>query len=220
MMGAALGHLEAPFLPAQGTGFWALVSMGAILGGTMRVPLTAVVFAFELTHDQNALLPVLIASSAAYALTVLLLPRSILTEKLSRRGFHVSREYAIDPLEVLFVHEVMASYVTALPCQASPSDMTEFLSSAAYPNGQRLYPVEDSAGVVAGVVTRSALRRWAKNAAPGETLLDIARPIQESAQPDESLRTVAQRMAATGFTQLPVFERGGAQMERNLLSNS
>jgi H+/Cl- antiporter ClcA len=30
-----------------------------------------------------------------------------LTEKVSRRGYHLSREYAVDPLEILFVREVM-----------------------------------------------------------------------------------------------------------------
>jgi H+/Cl- antiporter ClcA len=57
MMGGALGGLEAMFLPNEGAGFWPLVSMGAILGGTMRSPLTGVVFALELTHDVNVLLP-------------------------------------------------------------------------------------------------------------------------------------------------------------------
>jgi H+/Cl- antiporter ClcA len=47
MMGAALGGVEAMFLPHEGAGFWPLVSMGAILGGTMRAPFTAILFALE-----------------------------------------------------------------------------------------------------------------------------------------------------------------------------
>ncbi len=86
MMGAALGGIEAIFLPGnEGTGFWPLVSMAAILGGTMRAPFTAVLFAFELTHDVNVLLPLLVAAMLAHATTVLLLKRSILTEKVARR---------------------------------------------------------------------------------------------------------------------------------------
>src|SRR5205085_7989219 len=61
MMGAALGGVEAIFLPYEGAGFWPLVSMGAILGGTMRAPFTAILFALELTHDMNLLLPLLVA---------------------------------------------------------------------------------------------------------------------------------------------------------------
>src|SRR5678815_3221066 len=75
MMGGALGGLEAMVLPFEGAGFWPLVSMGAILGGTMRSPLTGVVFALELTHDVNMLLPLLVATSVAHAFTVLTLRR-------------------------------------------------------------------------------------------------------------------------------------------------
>ena len=85
MMGAALGGIEATFLPQLGPGFWPLVSMAAaVLAGTMRAPFTAIVFALELTHDINVLLPLLIAGSLAHATTVLLLKRSILTEKVAR----------------------------------------------------------------------------------------------------------------------------------------
>jgi CIC family chloride channel protein len=109
MMGGALGGLEARFLPDGGTGFWQLVSMGAIMGGTMRSPFTGVIFVLELTHDMNVLLPLLVATTVAHGFTVLIMRRSILTEKLSRRGFHLSREYEVDPLEVLSVEEVLGS---------------------------------------------------------------------------------------------------------------
>src|SRR5207342_2452785 len=114
MIGGALGGIEAGVLPFEGVGFWPLVSMGAILGGTMRSPFTGVIFALELTHDVNMLLPLLVAVTIAHGFTVLMLPRSILTEKVSRRGFHVSREYAVDPLEILFVREVMRTNTVAI----------------------------------------------------------------------------------------------------------
>src|SRR4029078_13064106 len=111
-----------------------LGSMGASLGGTMRSPLTGVVFALELTHDVNMLLPLLVAVSMAHAFTVLVLKRSILTEKIARRGYHLSREYATDPLEILFVREGMrtaADYDTGPnPDAASPHAATPPL---AYP---------------------------------------------------------------------------------------
>src|SRR6185369_15702119 len=90
MMGGALGGLEAMFLPHEGVGFWPLVSMGAILGGTMRSPFTGIIFTLELTHDINMLLPLLMAVTISHAFTCLTLKRSILTEKVSRRGYHLS----------------------------------------------------------------------------------------------------------------------------------
>src|SRR5262245_62518478 len=147
MMGGALGGIEAWVLPAEGVGFWPLVSMGAILGGTMRSPLTGVVFALELTHDLNMLLPLLVAVTIAHGFTVLVLRRSILTEKIARRGYHLSREYAIDPLEILFVREVMRTSIAALPSNASFDALVRSLRAdftrvdAARGGRQRLYPI-------------------------------------------------------------------------------
>ena len=113
MMGGALGGFEGMFLPHLGAGFWPLVGMGAILGGAMRVPLTGVIFALELTHDVNMLLPLLVATVIAHAFTVLVLKRSILTEKVARRGFHLTCEYAVDPMEVLSAGEAMRTNLVA-----------------------------------------------------------------------------------------------------------
>lgn len=112
MMGGALGGLETGWfghlgIAGLGAGFWPLVSLGAILGGTMRSPFTGVLFAIELTHDFNMALPLLAATMTAHLFTVLVLRRSILTEKVSRRGYHLSREYTVDPLETTRVEDVM-----------------------------------------------------------------------------------------------------------------
>jgi chloride channel protein, CIC family len=107
MIGAALGALEAQVFPTVAAGFWPLVGLAAILAAAMRSPLTGVVFAVELTHRYEALLPLLIAAATAYAISILILRRSILTEKIARRGVHVNHEYSVDPLEVLFVGDVM-----------------------------------------------------------------------------------------------------------------
>jgi len=112
MMGGALGGVMATVLPNEGMGFWSLISMGAILGGTMRSPFTGVIFALELTHDVSVLLPLLVASVIARGFTVLTLRRSILTEKVARRGYHLSREYAVDPLEIILVREVMRTSIS------------------------------------------------------------------------------------------------------------
>jgi H+/Cl- antiporter ClcA len=198
MMGGALGGLEAMFLPAEGAGFWPLVSMGAILGGTMRSPFTGVIFALELTHDVNMLLPLMLAVTVAHGFTVLTLRRSILTEKVSRRGFHLSREYAVDPLEILFVREVMRTNIVALPADATPSGGHER-------RGQMLYPVVDEGERLRGVVTRGQLQEAARD---GLTLGELATRNPVVAYPDEPLRVVVYRMAETGRTRFPVVERG------------
>jgi H+/Cl- antiporter ClcA len=208
MMGGALGGLEAMFLPNEGAGFWPLISMGAILGGTMRSPFTSIVFAFELTHDANVFLPLLVGSMIAHGFTVLTLKRSILTEKVARRGFHLSREYAVDPLELLYVREVMQKETMSVSAVALVRDV---LGSSQFGRWQlqRLLPVVDAEGRLAGVLTSGDLHKWQE--VHDENLL--ARPVIEvvrresvNAYPDEPLRIVVNRMAESGITRIPVVD--------------
>jgi CBS domain-containing protein len=107
IMGGAMGALESAFIPGHDPGLWAIISMAAMMGGTMRSPLTAVIFLLELTHDINLLGGLLLACVAAHAVTVLVMKRSILTEKVARRGHHVMREYSVNPLAQFRVEDVM-----------------------------------------------------------------------------------------------------------------
>jgi len=211
MMGAALGGLEAQVLPDMGAGFWPLVSMGAILGGTMRAPLTGVVFAIELTHDINVALPLLLAVMVAHGFTVLVLRRSILTEKISRRGLHLSREYAVDPLEIVFAREVMRTAVVALSADATVGDAEAALSRGVRDRKpQRLFPVVDDDRRLLGVVTRVGLRRWLEQPPDArKPIADVCEPRPILAFDDEPLRHVVYRMAETGVTRLPVVSREG-----------
>jgi len=207
MMGGALGGLEAMFLPHEGAGFWPLVSMGATLGGTMRAPFTSIIFAFELTQDSSILLPLLIASVVSHTFTVLTLKRSILTEKVARRGYHLSSEYAVDPLEILFARDVMRTKVAVLPASSSLSEFQKALTD--HRQSQRLLPVVDGDGVLVGVVTRGDIYKLFDQG--DESLL--RRPLRDAvhrktveAYPDEPLRSVVYRMAEKRITRMPVVD--------------
>jgi CIC family chloride channel protein len=208
MMGAALGAMFAHVLPDEGAGFWPLVGMGAILGGTMRAPLTGIVFSIELTHDINMLMPLLVGAFIADGFTVLVLRRSILTEKVSRRGYHLSREYSVDPLEILIVREVMRTNIAALPATMTPQDLAQRLHAQRDQHGQRLYPVVDDDNHLLGVATRADVRQLIDvqgDATQG--ISDLIRTEPVVAYADEPLRSVAHRMAESGLTRFPVVER-------------
>jgi H+/Cl- antiporter ClcA/CBS domain-containing protein len=220
MMGGALGGIEAAFLPAMGAGFWPLVSMGAILGGTMRSPFTGIVFAFELTHDTNMLLPLIIAVTVAHAFTVLTLRRSILTEKISRRGYHLTREYSADPFEILFVREVLRSNIVALPAAATVEETRPTLAASTRERRrQHLFPVVDGERLV-GVVTRNQLEDWVARTAGDGVIGDLANRPAVVAYSDETLRAVVERMAATGLTRMPVLARGAERRLAGMISLS
>ncbi|MDB4954432.1 MAG: domain containing protein [Myxococcales bacterium] len=204
MMGGALGALEGFVFPEAGLGFWALVSMGAILGGTMRSPLTGIIFAVELTHDMNMFLPLVIAVTIAHAFTVLALRRSILTEKVARRGFHVSREYAIDELEILFVRDVMRTDIVVLRAEGTLHEALGDVEPARDERSQQVYPILDDDANLVGSATRPEIAQW--SATPGnldQPLGSLATPPQ-TVRSNETLRAAVQRMAEEGVTRLLV----------------
>jgi H+/Cl- antiporter ClcA len=212
MMGGALGALEAHFLPNQGPGFWPLISMGAILAGTLGTPLTGVIFSFELTNDYHSILPLLIACMSAHAFTVLTLKRSILTEKLSRRGHHLTREYVVDPLEALAVQDVMRTNITALPADSTILELERALDHNETERGQRLYPVIAADDRLVGALTRGDLRKFL--AQLGEVpkdevhLSDLVTSDPMVAYPEERLGSIASRMAVSSLTRFPVVQPG------------
>jgi H+/Cl- antiporter ClcA/CBS domain-containing protein len=210
MIGAALGGVDGMFLPHEGAGFWPLVSMAGILGGAMSAPFTAVLFALELTHDINMLLPLLVGTMFSYGLTVLVLKRSILTEKVARRGFHITREYSTDPMEILFVREVMRTKVVAIPAGTTLSELKSTLVRDPKQRGQHLFPVVDGGKKLRGVVTRNELRELMESNAQGSLSDVLKQPVV--ANTDEPLRAVVVRMAETGLTRMPVVERESGEL--------
>ena len=158
-LGAALGHL----MPIMSTGAWVLVGMCAVLSAAIGAPLTSAMLALELTHNGGLMLPVLLSCVAAYAVSVLVMPRSMLTEKLSRRGLHLSREFGADPLEGILVSQAMHTSVFALPEDATRKDAADWLrkmderSGEAWDHWQRIFPLVDGEGRMTGTLTRAQL---------------------------------------------------------------
>ena len=210
--GRSAGRAEAMFLPNEGAGFWPLISMGAFLGGTMRSPFTGIIFAFELTHDANVFLPLLVGSLMAHAFTVLTLKRSILTEKVARRGY---------PLEPRVCGGSAGDFVCArsdahrkwwrCPPQARLRDIQAFAEIRSSIRKQRLLPVVNADGTLVGVLTRSDIRERIDHeggeAATRRTLREWCAQRRVRRYPDEPLRRWCIGWRRMGFTRMPVVER-------------
>ena len=168
--------------------------MAGALAGVTRSPFTAIIFAFELTHDANSLLALLVVATVSHLVSVLVLKRSILTEKVARRGFHVMREYAVDPLEATFVREVMDTDVFTV-------EPTRPLSDIYRRTGRRLPRTTPTA--LSGPRRRranwSGILPWssvlAARATRPTTCSEAMIAPTAIAYPDEILRSVADRMA-------------------------
>jgi CBS domain-containing protein len=213
IIGSALGALIGQVFPPVHPGFWALLGLAAVLGGVMRSPLTGVVFSLELTHLWGALLPVIVAAIVAYLVSALVLKRSVLTEKVARRGFHLTREYSVDPLEVLFAHEVMWTSVMTLSgrteLRSALADFTsrDHVRTVDRQHRQRLYPVLDDDGRLQGVVSRRDMLDLTYGDQDDRRVCDVMVRTPLVVFPDQTLREVANLFTEHGVARAPVVDR-------------
>jgi H+/Cl- antiporter ClcA/CBS domain-containing protein len=206
ILGGALGLLLGQFLPGE-PGFWAMIGMAGIISGAMRAPLTGAVFAVELTGHFAALPTTLAASVGAYAVSVLLMRRSILTEKIARRGRHILQEYTIDAFEFLQAAQVMTRDPACLPGSMPVADLGIHF---ARPAAHRSYPVIDDEGRLLGMVSRSDALQWQVAGSPvgvslAEALSDASQPFGWTQSP---IGEIADKMIATGTGRVPIVDPG------------
>lgn len=211
IIGGAIGSLEGHYLPGVG-GCWALLGMAAMMGGTMRSPLTGILFAVELTGNVEMLVPLLIATGSAYTVTVLLLKRSILTEKIARRGQHITREYSVDPFELLRVSDVMVAPADTLAATMSVDAAVRFFQSDDHRH--KSYPLADANGSLVGIVSRADVLKWSSEGShPDQTLFEL---VSDSAilvgYPDEVVARLADRMVLNDLGRVPVIDRSNRKI--------
>ncbi|WP_192250635.1 chloride channel protein [Mesorhizobium caraganae] len=212
IMGGAMGAVLAGILPEATPGFWPLLAMAATMGGTMRAPLTATFFAVELTGNTHVLVPLITACAAAHAVTVLLMKRSILTEKIARRGHHLVREYRVDPFALTRVREVMTTHVESVPATMTLHGAAAFLTApeTLHPS----FPVVNEYGHVLGVIDPPAILRWRRAGMHRTTTLGelLAGGKLTLAYPDEYLEGLSDKLLMANVSHLPVVAREDARL--------
>jgi len=170
----------------------------------MRAPLTATFFAVELTGDSGVLLPLIAACATAHLVTVLLMKRSILTEKIARRGHHIVREYRVDPFALTRVSEVMTRAVQTVPASMTLREAVKFLTAPERRHPS--YPVVDTNGHVLGIVDPPSVMAWRRagqhrDASLGDLLAGTRIAV---ADPNEYLENLADRLMNANVAHMPV----------------
>jgi H+/Cl- antiporter ClcA/CBS domain-containing protein len=209
IMGGALGAYLAHWIPYGDTSLWALIGMAAIMGGTMRSPLTSMVFVLELTHDLNVLPGLLLACIAADVVTVLLMRRSILTEKVARHGHHILREYTVDPFELLQVSEVMDKAPVTIAATLTIAELSERIARGDPQVARRQgTPVVDEQGRLVALITRSDIIRALEQDPKGDlSAVEAGSRNLIVTYPDEPLKDAVAKMIRNEIGRLPVVSR-------------
>ena len=211
-MGGAFAMLANHIFPGAGLapGAFALVAMGAVFGAASRATFAFIIFAFEITRDYNAVLPLMLVSVIADGVAMLFMPKaSIMTEKLARRGLRIHQDYETDVLQQVVVEETMDRDVPTIPAATRIGELAERIAKhdPAVSRHQGLFIV-DPDGKLAGLITRGDVLR-ALDQDPGGvlTVLEAGSRDLIVAFPDELISEASEKMLQNDIGRLPVVER-------------
>ena len=211
ILGGCAGFLIGQYLPGD-PGFWAMIGMAGIMSGVMRAPMTGALFAAELTNHLSALPETIAAGAAAYAISVLIMKRSILTEKIARRGRHILREDTVDALELLQAGQVMTRDPATLAGTMSLAQAVDFFRDEAL---HRSYPVVDEGGRLLGLVSRTDALRWQQEGG-GRLEAQLADVLSDAstlvAYPETPCGEVADMMVDSGTGRVPIVDPQSRQV--------
>jgi H+/Cl- antiporter ClcA len=222
IIGGALGALVGQWLPIGSPALWAMIGMAAMMAGTMRSPLTGMFFLLELTHDLNALPALLCGAVAALGVTVLLLRRSILTEKLARRGQHIAREYSVDLFEMMRVADVMDQDVPLIPASTPlPRFSARIASGEPLVSGRQGTLLGDEHGDLVGIITRGdVVHCFERSRDETFTVGEAGSTRLILAYPDETLHDAIAKMLRHNIGRMPVVDRGNEKKVVGYLGRS
>jgi H+/Cl- antiporter ClcA/CBS domain-containing protein len=217
-LGALIGGLITALFPRLGVDprICALVGMATIFAGASRTMLASAIFVFETTLQPLGLLPLLGGCAAAYLVSALIMRRSIMTEKLARRGVRVPEEYASDYLDQLLVRDFASRNVLTLNADDTLGGARTWLETDVRGAAHHGFPVIDGEGRALGVLTRRDLLDPSRPAdAPLRSLLH--RPLAVALE-GNSLREAADHMVREGVGRLLILD--GARRVAGILTRS
>ncbi len=210
-MGAAFALIVNSLIPGAhlAPGAYALVGMAAVFGAASRATFTFIIFAFEITRDYNAILPLMLVSVIAQGVAMLFMRDSIMTEKLARRGLRVQQEYEADLLRQVTVGDVMDKNP---PTVLSTMKLNELADRISQGDGlltkRQGTPIVDPEGRLVGIITRGdILRALEEDVDENKTVIDAGSDDLVVAYPDETLHDAVSRMLHNDIGRLPVVRR-------------
>ena len=196
-MGATLGGSFAALLNAAGLPIqlsvpaFAMVGMGAMVGGGTGAVMTAVTMIFEMTLDYSIVMPMIVAVAMSIGTRRVLSRETIYTLKLVRRGRAIPKARHVNMFLVRSAREVMDADIQVLPAEASFDDYPRQPEHA----GRLRHVVVTDKGHLYGVIrVNTGLRRGLEGAHTGVSLGDVASRNFTVVREDETAFDVIRRM--------------------------
>lgn len=181
--------------------FYALVAMAAVFGGIARAPFTSIVFLFELSHNPNSLLPLIVCVMVCDGFVRLFSRDSIMTGKLIKRGLIVLQDYSVPVLMRARIDDVMRKQFSTVEADV---ELRTILQKFA-PENVELLPVVEKDGNLLGIIEPHDLLK-ADTQDHHFTMRELAHQDYVRAYPGELVDRVNREMLLKGVENVIVVE--------------
>ena len=154
-----------------------------------------------------ACLPLLGGCTTAYFVSCYLMPQSIMTEKIARRGVRTPHEYVADVLEQVLVREVASSKLVTITGITTLRAARSWIDQNTPDTLHQGFPIVDGDGCLLGIVTRKDLAKVAQDDA--RTIVELLGRPPIVIFDDCTVREAVDHMLNHDVGRLPVVRRGG-----------
>jgi CIC family chloride channel protein len=205
MLGGSIGAVAHHLLPGYTAtpGAYALVGMGAVFAGIVRVPMTSVLMIFEMTRDYAVIVPLMIAN-----LTSLFISRRFqrqpIYEALSLQdGIHLPSHSTRNEPNQRTVLQIMRKTSEILPAEMRVQDVIEQIRASKL----RIWPVTEK-DYFLGMLTKETLGCAFADGRREQPLKDLVETLQvPHLHTDHPLHLALERMSTYHLDLLPVVHR-------------
>ncbi|MGK0367566.1 MAG: CIC family chloride channel protein [Thermoproteota archaeon] len=204
MIGALVGNLAAFVLPdvVLSNGSYALVGMGAFLAAVIRAPFTSIIMVFEMTHDYNIVLPLMIANIVSYLLSNRLVPGSIYERISKQDGIHLPSHEDNELLDSLLIESAMIRDVQTLNYNLTVEEAIKIVNHSEISG----YPIMKN-GLIYGILSSSELGNAFVKFRKMQNLEHVCKKEIIHVYPDQSLMIAFHKLKENKISRLLVVSR-------------
>ncbi|MGD0788837.1 MAG: chloride channel protein [Terracidiphilus sp.] len=205
MLGGAIGTVAHHLLPGYTAtpGAYALVGMGAVFAGIVRVPMTSVLMIFEMTRDYAVIVPLMIANMTSLFISRRFQKQPIYEALAHQDGIHLPSAGTLHQTSQRTVAQVMRRSPEVLSARTRVKDAVEQTRSAPL----RTWPVLDRQYFL-GLLTAEELERAVADGREDQLLTNLVETAHfPHLHMDHALHLALERMSACHLDLLPVVHR-------------
>jgi chloride channel protein, CIC family len=211
LVGACLGFSYASLCTTAGftglpTSNFCLVSMAGVLTGIFHSPLTAIFLIAEITGGYDLIIPLMIVAALSTAVSKYLSPYSLDEAKLYQRPGSSPFTKDVHILSQLILERFIEKDFVPVKLGSTLRALTEAVAHSK----RNIFPVIDSGGALAGVISIENIREIMFNA----SLYDTIRVNQLMQKPvvtcssDDDMNLVMEKFDKSGVWNIPVLKDG------------